>query len=182
MIFSTSQLRNQQRIGLCTENFWKCLHRTADASMLYCQLSKSLEQDAHVSQLLAGWQDLHQGKLERYLPNISLFLDFQLSEGNSTAEVSPGLLADYLYSAQRSVAQDRGLHRTSPLMCVKSLRWWAKHASWPALTTALQSTLVSAYAKQTNIKDKREAVPIPLAAIAAWERAVCSKHSLSGSS
>ena len=159
-------------MDLCIERFWKCLHRIGDASMLYCQLSNSLEPDAHVSQLLAGFAP---GTLERYLANISLFLDFQLSE-NGTAEISPSLLADYLYSAaQRSVAQDRGLHRTSPLMCVKSLCWWAKHAAWQALASALQSTLVSAYAKHTNIKDKKESVPIPLAAIAAWERAVCSK-------
>ena len=77
-------------------------------------------------------------------------------------------MADYLYAAQRSAAQD-----TSPPMCIKSLRLWAKHSDWRDLQDALQSTLVSAYVKMTRVKDKKESFPIPMAVLAAWERMVC---------
>ena len=171
VISSTSETRLMQRMDFCAERFWKCLQRTAEASWLFQHLQQSLEPEAHVRQFLAGFAP---GTLERYLANISTFLDFQLSEGNGTADVSLALMADCFYSAQRSAAQDRGLHRTSPLMCIKSLRWWAKHADWRDLHTALQSTLVSAYAKTTRSKDKKESYPIPLAVLAAWERMVCT--------
>ena len=38
----------------------------------------------------------------------------------------------------------------------------------------MQSPLVSAYSRSAAIRDKREAVPIPLAVLAAWERMVCT--------
>ena len=163
-----------QRMDFCAEKFWRCLQRTAEASgLLFKQLQQSLEPEAHVRQLLAGFAP---GALERYLANISTFLDFQLSEGNGAADVSPALIlmADYFYSAQCSASQDRGLHRASALMCIKSFRWWAKRADWRDLHMALQSTLVSEYAETTRSKDKKESYPIPLAVLAAWERMVCT--------
>ena len=159
-----------QRMAECAIRFRSCLRRTADASTLHLQLQRSAAPEAHVQQILANFSP---GTLERYLSCTASFLDLHLSEGGIHSEVSPALLADYLHAAQRSVVQECGVHRTSPVMCIKALRWWAKHCSWQELSEAMQSPLVSAYSRSAAIRDKREAVPIPLAVLAAWERMVC---------
>ena len=123
MVFTTSQAKHSQRMAECAIRFRNCLRRTAGASTLRLQLQRSAAQ-AHVQQILANFSP---GTLERYLSCTASFLDLRLSEGGIHPEVSPALLADYLHAAQRSVAQDRGVHRTSPVMCIKALRWWAKH-------------------------------------------------------
>ena len=46
-------------------------------------------------------------------------------------------MADYVHAAQRSLTHNRGLRRSSPIMCIKSLRSWAKQCSWQKL---LEST------------------------------------------
>ena len=171
MVFTTSQAKHSQRMAECAIRFGNCLHRTADASTLHLQLQRSAAPEAHVQQILANFSP---GTLETYLSCIASFLDLHLSEGDIHSEVSPALLADYLHAAQRSVVQDRGVHRTLPVMCIKALRRWAKHCSWQKLSEAMQSPLVSAYSRSTAIRDKREAVPIPLAVLAAWERMVCN--------
>ena len=172
ILFTTSQARHQQRMEACTSRFWQCLQRTASSSILYHELQRSEAPNAHVSQLLAGFAP---GTLERYLSCIASFLDLHLSEGLSSQEISPALMADYLYAAQRSMTHDRGMHRTSPTMCIKALRWWAKHCSWQELAEVLQTSLVAAYSRRTAIQDKRESVPVPMAVLASWERTVCSE-------
>ena len=170
VVFTTSQAKYSQRMAECAARFRHCLQRTADASALHTELQRSAAPEAHVQQILANFLP---GTLERYLSCIASFLDLHLSGGGTRAEVSAALLADYLHAAQRSLTQDRGVRRTSPVMCIKALRWWAKHCTWQELAEVMQSPLVSAYSRSTAIYDKREAVPISTV-LAAWERMVCS--------
>ena len=166
MVFSAPQAKHSQRMAECAIRFRNCLRRTADASTLHLQLQRSAAPKPHVQQILANFSP---GALERYLSCTAGFLDLHLSEGGIHSEVSPALLADDLHAAQRSVVQDRGVHRASPVMlCIKALRWWAKHCSWQELSEAMQSPLVSAYSRSAAIRDKREAVPIPMAVLAAY--------------
>ena len=64
------------------------------------------------------------------------------------------------------------MHRTSPLMSIKALRWWARQCTWQEFSVAMHSPLANAYAKDTQCKDIKEAVPIPRAVVVAWEKAV----------
>ena len=90
--------------------------------------------------------------------------------------LSVAFLADYLLATQRSSTQDRAVCRTSPLTAVKSLRWFSKHAEWQELQEALSSSVIAAYAKSTACQDRREAYPVPLALLVAFEHAVCCRH------
>ena len=67
-----------------------------------------------------------------------------------------------------------GLHRASPLTDVKSLRWFGKHAEWQELVQVLHSPVISAYSKSTACQDRREAYPVPLSIVVAFEQAVCN--------
>ena len=143
VVFTTSQAKYSQRMAECAARFRHCLQRTADASALHTELQRSAAPDAHVQQILANFSP---GTLKRYLSCIASFLDLHLSEGDTRTEVSTALLADYLHAAQRSLTQDRGVHRTSPVMCIKALRWWAKHCKvlWSQHTPAAQQSTTNA--------------------------------------
>ena len=119
--------------------------------------------------------------LERYLACTDSFIAFHQADGSCTAHVSPAVLADYLSASQSSLTQDRGLHGTSPITAIKALRWWSKQCMWSELWDAMQSSLVRAYSKNIAIKDVKESLPIPMAVVVAWERAVCDRKSLSQS-
>ena len=83
-------------------------------------------------------------------------------------EVIPvALVVDFLHAALSSKRQDG--------TAIKALRWLAKHLQWQALQLCTQNNLVTSYAKQVEAYDKREAVPLPLSLLLAWERCVCCK-------
>ena len=145
-----------------TRNAWQNAQLDSTTVCNEQQTHQHCTQNCNVAQLRKhtfskSWQISRQ----RYLSCIASFLDLHLSEGGAHTEVSTALLADYLHAAQRSLMQDRGVRRTSPVMCIKALRWWAKHCAWQELAEVMQSPLVSAYSRSTAIRDKREAVPIP---------------------
>ena len=82
-------------------------------------------------------------------------------------------MVDFLHAAAASKQQDRAVHRASTNTAIKSLRWLAKHAHWHALAACMRNALVVAYAKQVESYDKKEAIPIPLALLVAWEATIC---------
>ena len=167
---STSQEQSHHRMSKCVASFMQCLQRCSKVGMLFETLQHSKNASAHVAQLLANFSP---NTLERYLKAVQNFLDFHLADGHCSYEVHHGILADFLFASQRSIKQDRSVHRTSPLISIKALRWWAKQCTWQELAAAMHSPLANAYSKDTQCKDTREAVPIPLAVTTAWERAVC---------
>ena len=83
------------------------------------------------------------------------------------------LLVDFLHAALSSKRQDRAVHRTSCGTAIKALRWLAKHLQWQALQLCTQNNLVTSYSKQVEAYDKREAVPLPLSLVLAWEQCIC---------
>ncbi|CAE7381066.1 unnamed protein product [Symbiodinium pilosum] len=83
------------------------------------------------------------------------------------------LLVDFLHAALSSKRQDRAVHRTSCGAAIKALRWLAKHLQWQALQLCAQNNLVTSYSKQVEAYDKREAVPLPLSLVLAWEQCIC---------
>ena len=99
--------------------------------------------------------------------------NFHLADGHCSYEVHHGILADFL-----SFPLKGPLRRTE--QCIARRLLYQLRPSDGGLSSArgrnYQSqctALANANAKDTHCKDTKEAVPIPLAVIVAWEKAVC---------
>ena len=115
VIFSASQACHSQRMDSCA---------AGDALAL---TASNMPVPRAATQQGTDAPEQFRNRNARAIPCQCLpFLDFHFSQESVSADVSPGLLADYLYTAQKSVTHDRGLHRTSLLTCITALRWWAK--------------------------------------------------------
>ena len=73
-------------------------------------------------------------------------------------------------AAARHDAQINRIQSKSFLQC---LRWLAKTAEMPTLSTLLASELLSCFLKGSgDISQRKEALPLPFAVLVAWERAI----------
>ena len=139
---------------------------------LHSILAESAHPEQHVERLLAAFA---VNTLFRYIACCFTFLDFMQAQHFSMEVIPVALVVDFLHAALSSKRQDRAVHRTSCGTAIKALRWLAKHLQWQALQLCTQNNLVTSYAKQVEAYDKREAVPLPLSLLLAWERCVCCK-------
>ena len=112
--------------------------------------------------------------LDRYLRCVEQFLDYLNMWQCNIGDCTWPCVADYLHSAQQSKICDRACQRTPPVMCVKALRWFAKHAQVEGLAAAMYMPIISAYTLRDEPRDRREAMPLPMACVIAWEQCVCN--------
>ncbi|CAE7851972.1 unnamed protein product, partial [Symbiodinium necroappetens] len=110
--------------------------------------------------------------LERYLRIAQQFLGFLEACNISFDGVTLAAVLDYLAAARASRSQDLEIHRISATSAIKALRWFHREQ----LTPAMQSPVISAYSSRSTAKDRKEALPIPMAIIAAWEQRACDPH------
>ena len=82
-------------------------------------------------------------------------------------------LVDFLFSCSAGQREDRTANICGPRPMLKALSWLQRHAQIPALAPIIQNPLVLAFHASEGPVDRREAIPIPLAVIASWERCVC---------
>ena len=166
---STSQEQSQHRMSKCTDAFLSCLQRCSKVCQLFQTLQHSKNSASHVSQLLANFSP---NTLERYLKAVTVSLTFTWQTGIAPRGASRHSCRFHVrFPAFCPTGQSNTSQ--SPIISIKALRWWAKQCTWQELAVAMHSPLVNAYAKDTQCKDTQEAIPIPLAVITAWERAVC---------
>ena len=123
--------------------------------------------------MLAVIRKFAPSTLERYLRIAHQFLSFLESCGVAFSQVSLAAVLDYLAAARASRSQDLEIHRLSATSAIKALRWFHKMSQWEQLAQAMHSPVIAAYCSQSTAKDRKEAMPVPMALIAAWEQRVC---------
>ncbi|CAE7801704.1 unnamed protein product, partial [Symbiodinium necroappetens] len=126
--------------------------------------------------MLAVIRKFAPSTLERYLRIAQQFLGFLEACNISFDCVTLAAVLDYLAAARASRSQDLEIHRISATSAIKALRWFHKLSQWEQLTPAMQSPVISAYSSRSTAKDRKEALPIPMAIIAAWEQRVGDPH------
>ena len=160
----------QSRRQRSHEQFRELVNRVGSSCELHVILSASKHPESHVQQLLASYA---ANTLYRYLACCFVFIDFMHVQHLSLSLVPVALMVDFLHASSASKQEDRAVHRTSPNTAIKALRWLAKHLQWQALSSCMHNALVGSYSKQVESYDKKEAVPLPLALVVAWEIALC---------
>ncbi|CAE7251347.1 unnamed protein product, partial [Symbiodinium microadriaticum] len=93
------------------------------------------------------------GTLERYIASTRQFLDFLGLSNRTIASLDVAFLADFLHACENSLEEDREVHALQPIM---------------------QASLIRAFLTQPTT-DRKEALPLPMAVVVAWERYVLQK-------
>ena len=75
--------------------------------------------------------------------------------------------------AKISLEEDREVCKIGPRPILKALSWLSRTAEVPALQPILQASLIRAFLTQPTT-DRKEALPLPMAVVVAWERYICS--------
>ena len=102
------------------------------------------------------------------------FLDFLAAGGRAIADLTLAELTDYLFAVQNGQEEDRSSNQTCPRTMLKALSWLQKVAQLEPLRPLLHNPVVMAFHSDSKPTDRREAMPLPLAVIAAWEAHVCN--------
>ena len=86
------------------------------------------------------------------------------------ASLSLAALADYLQACSESNLQDRPSCKLAPKQALSSL---SRIAEMPCLKDLLARPLIAAFRVDGHFQDRKAALPLPLAALCAWERGIC---------
>ena len=103
------------------------------------------------------------GTLEAYLSLCLRFLDFCVCAGLQVGTLTLAALADYLQACAESHKQDRTSCKLAPKQALKALSWLARIAELPCL----KDLLGRPFRTDSEFKDRKEALPLPLAALCA---------------
>ncbi|CAE7656370.1 unnamed protein product [Symbiodinium sp. CCMP2592] len=112
------------------------------------------------------------GTLETYLSACRQFIEYLILNSLEVSSVSVACLGDLLWACHSSLEEDREVCRTGPKPMIKALSWLAKTAGLAQLAAVLSDRLIRSFTAQTDT-DRREALPLPLAVVIAWERRIC---------
>ena len=76
---------------------------------------------------------------------------------------------DFLWACKDSQEEDRHAFKCSPSTALKALSWFHKIGQIEALSLLCINPLTRAFVKPDGPTDRKEAIPLPLAVLAAWE-------------
>ena len=79
-----------------------------------------------------------------------------------------------MHACDTSKTEDRTSVRISPKPMLKALSWLARIGQIHSLIAPLANPLVRAFASPQQNRERKEALPLILAVLAAWEQKVCS--------
>ena len=112
------------------------------------------------------------GTVERYLSSVRQFIDYLAFHCIELGALTTAQLADFLHACEQGLQEDREICRLDPKSALKALSWVSRNAGLSTLAAILQDSLIAAFRSQ-KVADRREALPLPLAVVVAWERRLC---------
>ena len=134
------------------------LHRTCIASM-------------HPMEILrTSLRRFAASTISQYLKILQTCLVFWQSMLWSPTALSLPQLADFLQVCQSSQEEDRPALKCSPKQAVEALSWLARTAQIADLATLLSNTLIRSFSLPCAPQERKEALPLPLATLVAWEQ------------
>ena len=81
-------------------------------------------------------------------------------------------MVDLLHDCKEGSQQDRGVHKCTSAVMIRAIGWLARHAQIQSLPALMSNPLIQAFRKPEGPRDRREALPLPLSTIAAWEEKI----------
>ncbi|CAE7261995.1 unnamed protein product [Symbiodinium sp. CCMP2592] len=168
----TRKGQEASRKAKALEQWKELLWLLGDSAALY----RSLQEAKYSQQLLAqSIMPYTAGTLETYLSACRQFIEYLILNSLEVSSVSVACLGDLLWACNSSLEEDREVCRTGPKPMIKALSWLAKTAGLAQLAAVLSDRLIRTFTAQTDT-DRREALPLPLAVVVAWERRICQEE------
>ena len=156
----------------CLSAWQEILQTLGSASSLHSSITNSKYPDALLRKSLDKFT---AGTLERYIASTRQFLDFLGLSNRTIASMDVAFLADFLHACENSLEEDREVCKIGPRPILKALSWLSRIAEVPALQPIMQASLIRAFLTQPTT-DRKEALPLPMAVVVAWEKYICSPH------
>ena len=156
----------------CISAWQEILQTLGSASSLHSSITNSKYPDALLRKSLDKFT---AGTLERYIASTRQFLDFLGLSSRTIASLDVAFLADFLHACENSLEEDREVCKIGPRPILKALSWLSRIAEVPALQPIMQASLIRAFLTQPTT-DRKEALPLPMAVVVAWEKYICSPH------
>ena len=167
---STAQLQATLK-NKCTAEWVLILKSCIDSSLLV----QALEASQHPHILVeASLRKFSGGTLSQYLRAIRFFLTFVNQCVGNLLRLTLAHLSDFIAGCHVSQAEDRTALKCSAIMMSKALSWFARIGQVPSLLDLMGSPLIKSFAYNPKPHDRREALPLPLAMLAAWEEHIVS--------
>ena len=107
--------------------------------------------------------------LSQYIRAIRIFLRGAVHHETPPSHFTLALMVDLLHECKEGSQQDRGVHKCTPALMIRAIGWLARHAQIQNLPALMSNPLIQAFGKPEGPRDRREALPLPLSTIAAWE-------------
>ena len=123
-------------------------------------------QDDLLRASLRGYQ---ASSLQIYIRQIENFLTYLAKSQLSLASLTLPQFLDFLWACQDSQQEDRQAFKCKPQAALKASSWFHKKGQIASLSHLCLNPLVQAFSKEDGPSDRREAMPLPLAIIVAWE-------------
>ena len=164
----TSSYSQQTNLRESLMEHWRSILAVfAEHSQLYCTCIASM----HPMEILkTSLRRFAASTISQYLKILQTCLVFWQSMLWSPTALSLPQLADFLQVCQSSQEEDRPALKCSPKQAVKALSWLARTAQIADLATLLSNTLIRSFSLPCAPQERKEALPLPLATLVAWEQ------------
>ena len=145
-----------------------------DTSKLATDLVRSRHLNFHIRQSVARPA---AGTLRKHLQQWSFWSEWALECDIHPGKSTQADMADHLHAVVTGARQDRSRVRTSTLSgAIQSVTFVSRKAQVEPLLAILDTPLIGRYlAGDAAPRPRREALPLPLAALVQWERWICSE-------
>ena len=133
-------------------------------------LAQTAAETSHEDDLLrASLRGYQASSLQTYIRQIENFLTYLAKSQLSLESLTLPQFLDYLWACQDSQQEDRQAFKCKPQAALKALSWFHKKGQIASLSHLCLNPLVQAFSKEDGPSDRREAMPLPLAVLVAWE-------------
>ena len=167
--------KHSQRVK-CIADWKDLLEQVGTCSAMYVTAITSKSPEAAYEAFL---RDFTPSTLAQYFRCIRVFLAFARALDVSVGDLQLVHIVDLMHACDTSHTEDRTSVRISPKPMLKALSWLARIGQIHSLIAPLANQLVRASSPQQN-RERKEALPLPLAVFAAWEQKVCSADCTTG--
>ena len=148
------------------ERWIRLLQLHQDSSLLAQTAIETSHPEETLKTAIKGYS---AGSLMSYIRQLENFTAYIRQANIKLNHMSLAQFTDFLWACKDSQEEDRHAFKCSPSTALKALSWFHKIGQIEALSLLCINPLTRAFVKPDGPTDRKEAIPLPLAVLAAWE-------------
>ena len=148
------------------ERWIRLLQLHQDSSLLAQTAVETSHPEETLKTAIKGYS---ASSLLSYIRQLENFTAYIRQANIKLNHMSLAQFTDFLWACKDSQEEDRHAFKCSPSTALKALSWFHKIGQIEALSLLCINPLTRAFVKPDGPTDRKEAIPLPLAVLAAWE-------------